>query len=199
MEEEYLHYIDLIHKSLDMLKERDGFIIGKLHRCYERKQDEVVHFSESKETSEEQFPPSGRAVQEKRVESPFGEVAPVDLTKQREEAREIPSSTPGDKTSISAMDSLDNFSGKVEGEGDELEGKAVEEELEGFAGKDDNEDDLLTGDAVRGSKEKANLHPAAAEEGKSDPAALDWGKKKDSGLPSVDIGKIKSILDKTAN
>ena len=177
MEEEYLHYIDLIHKSLDMLKERDGFIIGKLHRCYERKQDEVVHFSESKETSEEQFPPSGRAVQEKTVESPFGEVAPVDLTKQREN-REIPSLTPGDKTSISAMDSLDNFSGKVEGEGDELEGKAVEEELDGFAGKDDDEDDLLTGDAVRGSKEKANLHPQQPRKENRIPPLLIGGRRR---------------------
>merc|ERR1711974_365318 len=117
------------------------------------------------------------------------------------------------KKSSSAMDSLDNFSGKVDGEEEgELEGKAVEEEkeeLDGFAGKV-GEEDLLTGEAVTalGSNPllDSNQVPAAVkvdgtlkENGRTNSGdALDW-RQENSNLPSVDIGKIKSILDETAN
>ena len=111
------------------------------------------------------------------------------------------------------MDNLDNFSGKVDGEEkeDKLKGKAVEEELNGFKGKvDKGEDDLLTGEAVTALDGNplldANQAPAAVEEdreakrnGRTEPDALDWRQKENSDLPSVDIGKIKSILDETAN
>ena len=110
------------------------------------------------------------------------------------------------------MDSLDNFSGKVDGEEEgDLEGKAVEEEEElgEFADKVGGKDDLLTGDAVTALDSNplldSNQVPAAVkvdgtvkEKTESDDA-LDWRQKENSDLPSVDIGKIKSILDETAN
>ena len=204
-----------------MLKERDEFIIGEMHRCHnKRKEVDQAQLSgqgSGQSSGAGQFPPSGRAVQEKNVEPSFGgtEVAPVKYHMTKHEtlskARSI---TPTTKSSP-VMDNLDNFSGKVDGEEEEdkLKGKAVEEEEEEldkdkFGGED--EDDLLTGEAVTALDGNplldANQAPAAVKEegtmkgnGKTEPDALDWRQKENSDLPSVDIGKIKSILDETAN
>ena len=209
-----------------MLKERDEFIIGEMHRCHKRREeDDHVQLSgqslgaglsgqgSGQSLGAGQFPPSGRAVQEKNIEPSFGgtEVAPVKYHMTKHEtlskARSI---TPTTKSSP-VMDNLDNFSGKVDGEEEEdkLKGKAVEEEeLDGFKGE--GEDDLLTGEAVTALDGNplldANQAPAAIKEegtmkgnGKTEPDALDWRQKENSDLPSVDIGKIKSILDETAN
>ena len=214
-----------------MFKERDEFIIGELHRCHKRKEDEDHLFGQDSEQDSEQdfeqdsgknsgksmsvqFPPSGRAVQEKNVELGEKEVAPVihRETKQSTLSKAHPIPFPASKKSSSVMDSLDNFSGKVDGEEDDLDGKAVEEEEEkeeGIAGKvGGEEDDLLTGEAVTALDSNplldSNQTPAAVDgvgkgTGRTDSDALDWRQKESSDLPSVDIGKIKSILDETAN
>ena len=200
-----------------MLKERDEFIIGEMHRCHKRKEEDHVQ-SSGQSFGAGQFPPSGRAVQEKNIEPSFGgtEVAPVKYQMTKHETLSKAHAIPPTTKSSSVMDNLDNFSGKVDGEEkeDKLKGKAVEEEeeeLNGFKGKvDKGEDDLLTGEAVTALDGNplldANQAPAAVKEdreakrnGRMEPDALDWRQKENSDLPSVDIGKIKSILDETAN
>ena len=206
-----------------MLKERDEFIIREMHRCHKRKEEDHVQLSRQgsrQSFGAGQFPPSGRAVQEKNIEPSFKgtEVAPVKYHMTKHETVSKAHAIPPTTKSSSVMDNLDNFSGKVDGEEkeDKLKGKAVEEEeeeeLDRFKGKVDEtgEDDLLTGEAVTALDGNplldANQAPAAVEEdreakrnGRTEPDALDWRQKENSDLPSVDIGKIKSILDETAN
>ena len=78
----------------------------------------------------------------------------------------------------------------------------VDEEMDKIADKISEEDDLLTGDAVT-AVEGGNQVATSVKREKSDDrpntGALDWRKNESSDLPSVDIGKIKSILDETAN
>ena len=156
-----------------------------------------------------QFPPSGRSVHEKNIELSSGETEVAPVTKHTTMSKTHPIPFSASKKGGSVMDSLDNFSGKVDGEEDDLKAKAVKEELDGFAGKvGGDEDDLLTGDAVTALDSNplldSNQTPAAVDgvekgNGRADLDALDWRHKENSDLPSVDIGKIKSILDETAN
>ena len=159
---------------------------------------------DSQQSITAQFPPSGRTVQEYKSfgEPPLGdtEVAlvkyPLPKNTSQSKAHSIPISA--SENSSSLIDSLDNFSGKVDGEEDGLEGKAEEEE--------DEEDDLLRGEAVTALDSNplldSNQTPAAVEAAavkETDSNDLDWIQKENSDLPSVDIGKIKSILDETAD
>ena len=88
------------------------------------------------------------------------------------------------------MDSLDNFSGKVDGEEDDLKGKAVKEELDGFAGKlGGDEDDLLTGDAVTALDSNPLL------DSNQTPAAVDLVEKgMEERIRTLLIGGIRRIL-----
>jgi hypothetical protein len=66
---------------------------------------------------------------------------------------------------------------------------------------DGGEEDMLIGDAVTAEEEPPDEGRIVARDDES--GALDWTKAKAGGseagpaLPLVDIGKIKSILDKT--
>ena len=209
-QEDYLHYIQLIHKSLNLLKDRDDLITRELQQCHAEKKKNKIEYSGQSE--EQDFPASGRAVQEKSAKPSFGEVevAPVKFVKHSKS-----DTVPPPSTGNLSLENLDNFNGKVEGEEDHLVGSGEEEEVERkeeekeedeemnkITDKMSEEDDLLTGDAVTavgGGNQVLTNAKQEKSEGRPNTGALDWRKNESSDLPSVDIGKIKSILDETAN
>ena len=191
-----------------MLKDRDDLITKELQQCHAEKKKNKIEYSG--QTTEQDFPASGRAVQEKSAKPSFGEVevAPVKFVKHSKS-----DTVPPPSTGNLSLENLDNFNGRVEGEEDHLVGsgeeevegkeeKEEDEEMDKIADKISEEDDLLTGDAVT-AVEGGNQVATNVKEEKSDvrpnTGALDWRKNGSSDLPSVDIGKIKSILDETAN
>ena len=193
---------------MNLLKDRDDLITKELQQCHaEKKKNKIEYFGQSEE---QDFPASGRAVQEKIAKPSFGEVevAPVKFVKHSK-SDTVPPPSAGNLS----LENLDNFNGRVEGEeehllgsGEEVERKEEEkeedEEMDKIADKISEEDDLLTGDAVtavEGGNQVATNVKQEKSDGRPNTGALDWRKNESSDLPSVDIGKIKSILDETAN
>ena len=193
---------------MNLLKDRDDLITKELQQCHAEKKKNKIEYSG--QSTEQDFPASGRAVQEKIAKPSFGEVevAPVKFVKHSKS-----DTVPPPSTGNLSLENLDNFNGRVEGEEDHLVGsgeeevegkeeKEEDEEMDKIADKISEEDDLLTGDAVT-AVEGGNQVATNVKEEKSDvrpnTGALDWRKNGSSDLPSVDIGKIKSILDETAN
>ena len=193
---------------MNLLKDRDDLITKELQQCHAEKKKNTIEYSGQSE--EQDFPASGRAVQEKSAKSSFGEVevAPVKFVNHSKS-----DSVPPPGSDNLSLENLDNFNGKVEGEEDHLLGsgeeverkegeKEEDEEMDKIADKISEEDDLLTGDAVtavEGGNQVATNVEQEKSRGRPNTGALDWRKNESSDLPSVDIGKIKSILDETAN
>ena len=172
---------------MDLLKEREDFIIRQLRNCHQQKARQkvsslftlpeqisttVIPFEEQKASTSfpmsvheapTMFPMSARATQEDHT------MPPAWLKPARYESAPVVYKRPR---------------------------KTIKDD-EVYRNERENEEGMLTGEAVTALEDDANDIKddltAVEEDG-----SLDWKKNSaDGSLPSVDIGRIKSILDET--
>ena len=182
---DHLHYISLIHKSMDLLQEREEFIITQLKHCHKQKAEHNFHYLKT-EGNEDLFPRPARTVQETKTKVPQQfEAAPVRYNKD-----------------TLLEEELDNFSGKIEGDppADPVrynKDKLLEEELDNFNGKIEGEEDFLAGDAVttpEETKEEAGDVMGAVKEENETEAVPKVTKEKELDNFTKKIAGDKNIL-----